>query len=91
MESPTPHSLQAPSWGAGVKFFRESRGMSQADLAKTVGCSQSAVSRLEKGRARHLPDVTRMRIARALHVDAHKLFPYEGDDVGQDEQEGDVA
>lgn len=42
--------------GANLKILREDRGMSQADLAETVGVSQAMISQVEKGlRALTLP------------------------------------
>lgn len=35
--------------GANLQSLRENRGMSQADLAETVGVSQAMISQVEKG------------------------------------------
>lgn len=35
--------------GANLQSLREDRGMSQADLAETVGVSQAMISQVEKG------------------------------------------
>ncbi|MGW4509232.1 helix-turn-helix domain-containing protein [Streptomyces sp. NPDC004436] len=51
------HSRQA---GALVRTGRQARGWRQADLGKRLLCSQSAVSRLEKG---HHPDLRLLRRA----------------------------
>lgn len=65
-------------------MLREIRGLSQTDLARQVGCSQATISRIEKGQSRQLSDTTRLRIARVLNADPHRLFPYQA-------QNGDVA
>jgi len=72
---------QLPTWGPGVRALREYRGISQKQLAEKVGCSQASISRLEKGLTRQLSDAARVRIAKALAADPHRLFPYEDDDV----------
>lgn len=82
-------SKSAPTWGEGVRQLRELHNISQVQLAKKVGCSQAAISRLEKGVSRHLSDAVRLRIAKALHVDPHRLFPYE--DNRRSDNESDVA
>ena len=35
--------------GTFIQETRQSRGMTQADLAKSLGTSQSAINRIEKG------------------------------------------
>jgi len=71
---------QIRTWGAGVRTLRGYAGMSQIELAKKSGCTQATISRLETGSLK-LSDGARVRIARALGADPHKLFPYEDDDV----------
>jgi transcriptional regulator with XRE-family HTH domain len=49
---------------------RKERGLSQADLAKLVGTTQSAIARLESGGRPPRID-TLLRIANALDADLH--------------------
>jgi len=49
---------------------RKDRGLSQADLAKLVGTTQSAIARLESGGRPPRID-TLLRIANALDADLH--------------------
>jgi len=49
---------------------RKERGLSQADLAKLVGTTQSAIARLESGGRPPRID-TLLRIANALGADLH--------------------
>lgn len=71
--------LNAPTWGPGVLHLRRRRGLSQADLARLVGCTQATISRLETNRTRQLSDAQRVTIADALGADPHELFPYRAD------------
>ena len=63
-------------WGEGIKTLRDIYDMTQEQLSAASGVSQAAISRLENG-SRKASDATRVRLARALHVDPHKLFPYD--------------
>jgi transcriptional regulator with XRE-family HTH domain len=69
------HSDDHPTWGQGVKVLRGIYGLNQAELAKLAGCAQATISELERDR-RNISEALRVRIARALHVDPHDLFPY---------------
>lgn len=67
------------TWGDGVRFLRQLHGYSQrqlADLAKP--CTQAQICNLEKYSPR-IADDLRVRIARALVVEPHVLFPYRED------------
>lgn len=67
----------ATTWGAGVRILRGIRdNMTQVELAKRAGVSQVHISRIENG-SREVSDAVRIRIAKALGVDPHELFPYE--------------
>lgn len=63
------------TWGNGVRELRLLRDMTQTDLAEAAGVAQNTISRIENG-SRQVSDETRIRIAKALHVDPNKLFPY---------------
>lgn len=45
--------------GATLKALRLAAGLSQADVAREVGCSSAAISHYETGRSRPRPDVAR--------------------------------
>ena len=67
-----------PVWGEGVKVLRGIYGYTQEQLAEQAGTTQVTISELERGK-RSISDSLRLRIARVLHVDAHRLFPYRED------------
>lgn len=69
---PTPPH---PIWGAGVRTLREEQGLTQTQLAELSGVGQPTISRVERG-SRQISDGVRVRLATALGVDAHGLFPY---------------
>ena len=59
--------------GATIKSLREKRGMTQAQLAKTLSVSDKAVSKWETGAG--YPDITLLEsIADALHVSVAELL-----------------
>lgn len=64
-----------PTWGEGIKTLRGIKDWTQTDLAAAAGVPQSRISNLERG-LRSASDTTRIRIARALGVEPHVLFPY---------------
>jgi DNA-binding XRE family transcriptional regulator len=66
-----------------LAFWRVKRAMTQADLAKSVGISQSYVAGLESG-ARKGDPILYLRLARALRVPLEQL-------VFIDEEAGDPA
>lgn len=68
-------TFQVPTWGAGVRFLRTTQGLSQVELSSLSGVPQATISRLENGSTK-ISDTVRVRIARALQVDPHTLFPY---------------
>lgn len=72
---------QPPTWGEGVKAYRQIQHMTQHQLAARCGCSQRAISRIENGSS--TSDGMRVRIAEALGVSVYRLFPYKSqtDDV----------
>lgn len=63
------------TWGVGVRALRELRDWTQTDLAEAASVPQSTVSRIETG-SRQISDEVRVKVAKALNVDPHKLFPY---------------
>src|ERR1700749_1687245 len=58
--------------GERIKQARLARGISQADLAVSVGVSNSYLSHIEAGR-RPFSEPIRLRIAAALGMDARQL------------------
>jgi len=68
-------SDDTPTWGSGMRVLRSIRGLTQTELATAASVSQPTISRLENG-SREASDGARVRIARALGVDPHELFPY---------------
>lgn len=56
--------------GARVRELREQQGLSQAELARRVGTTQSVIARLELGGAEPRFDTLR-RIGAALDADLH--------------------
>lgn len=72
-----------PTWGQGIRVLRGIRNMTQTSLAAESRVSQSVISNLESG-SHSASDATRIRIAKALDIDPHILFPYI-------DQEGEVA
>lgn len=64
-----------PSWAEGVKTNRKTKDLSQVELAARAQVSQATISRIENG-SRQISDAARVRIARALDVLPHELFPY---------------
>ncbi len=67
-------AVLARAIGAEIERRREERGWSQAELAATVGCDRSTVSRWEAGR--RLPSVPHLvTLGRALRCVARALLP----------------
>ncbi len=69
-------SYNPPAWGSGMRVLRAIRGLTQTELAAAASVSQPTISRLENG-SREASDAARVRIAKALGVVPHELFPYE--------------
>src|SRR5580765_2489467 len=59
-------TLQAMRIEQDLVALREARGMSQAQLAKTLGVSQPAVAKLESGQAKNIELRTLVRAVSAL-------------------------
>lgn len=57
-----------------IREIREQLGLSQAQLADKVGCSQTQIDRLEKG-TRDLSDHWKRRLATAMGVAPWDLLP----------------
>lgn len=62
-------------WGTGIRALRSLHGITQTELAEKAGTTQVTISRIELG-SRQISDTLRVRIARALNVNPHDLFPY---------------
>lgn len=63
------------------KEARRSRGLGQTELARAVGCKQSAISMFESGRTTALSEDTIRKIASELGVDLNKVAEIESDNV----------
>ena len=66
---------EGPIWGDGIKALRIIKGLTQDQLAERASVPQSRISRIENG-SRKVSDAARVRIAKALDVHPHELFPY---------------
>jgi DNA-binding XRE family transcriptional regulator len=62
--------------GSKVKQLREAKGMTQAELAKSAGITQSFISDLE-GNKKFPSMPTMTKIAKMLGVTVNDLFEYE--------------
>lgn len=62
------------TWGANIQRTRKLIGMTQAQLANSLGVVQSSVARWEKGECAPRDDM-RVEIAQVLHQDVSMLFP----------------
>lgn len=60
-------------WGAAVQSARRNLGMSQAELADTVGLTQQTISKVELGTV-VASDRTKVRLAHALEMHPGHLF-----------------
>ncbi len=65
--------------GNNVRAFRIAAGLSQAKLARLVGCDPSAISRVERSEIAPR-DALKLRIAEALGVSVWRLF-FQQDDA----------
>jgi transcriptional regulator with XRE-family HTH domain len=61
-----------------IRLFREIKGYSQAYVAKRLGKSQAAYSKIENGHT-HLSDETFKEVSKILEVPKEKLFEEESD------------
>lgn len=60
--------------GARVKLFRNNRGLSQEDLAKSIGLTRTSINNIEHGRHKVLLD-TLWFISGKLEVSPMELIP----------------
>lgn len=72
LSAPPPEDA---TWGRRLREAREGAGLTQVDLAGTVGRSQAAVAAWEADR--QIPsDRIKLAIAKALRRRVHDLFPF---------------
>ncbi len=64
--------------GDVIKNYRRQRGLSQAALAKSVGCHPSFVSRLESGHYQLTSLDTIQKFAKALKIEPEELYKAAG-------------
>ena len=62
--------------GKAVRFLRETKKLSQRDLAGTSGIDATEISRLEKGKSNPTHE-TLQRLARGLGVPCSQIFTLE--------------
>jgi transcriptional regulator with XRE-family HTH domain len=75
--------VQKDDFKKRVRFARETRGLSQTELASRMGCQPSAVGHLEAGRRK--PGVDNLRIlCVALSVSSDYLLGLSEDMAGND-------
>lgn len=60
-----------------LKEARLDKKLTQEELAEKAGVDQTTISDMERGRNRNPAWVTVARIAKALDVEPHDLFPVE--------------
>jgi transcriptional regulator with XRE-family HTH domain len=82
MAVPTWYSLKGAmveksSIARKVKEFRESKGLSQQELAVKAGLSISEVAQIEQGKKADLRMSTVIALAKALEIDVGQLLPAE--------------
>ncbi|WFF73988.1 helix-turn-helix transcriptional regulator [Proteiniclasticum sp. QWL-01] len=71
--------FDAEEMGKKIEHYRKQRGMTRADLASAIGCSQQAISILECGNADpRLSGIT--NIANALGVEPSWLLAWKPED-----------
>lgn len=58
-----------------LKVARKIARLTQAELAAQSGVDQTLISKMELGKIRHPSYETVVRLARALNVEPHELFP----------------
>jgi transcriptional regulator with XRE-family HTH domain len=65
-----PNTIDESNFGLALRELRRRAGLSQRELAERIGSTQSAVARMEKGRAE--PRLcTLEKLAEALNRDLH--------------------
>ena len=62
------------NWGERVKYLREQKGMTQADLAKKSGISRSYIAHIETGRYKSYRGNTLEKLSRALNLPSSVLI-----------------
>lgn len=62
-------------WGDNLRQARERAGLSQIDLARSMGVNPSAICRAEQGKAT-LADENRVRAAAVLDVRVEDIWDY---------------
>lgn len=61
-------------WGQNIRAIRKARGMTQEQLARSVGVTTPTVSRWESGQV--VPrDDHKIAVAQSLETDVRMLFP----------------
>lgn len=63
-----PSSEQDPSFGSQVREARSAKGLTQAELAATVGVSRPYIAQIEKGHRTNVAHDIRARIMQALDL-----------------------
>ncbi|WEG12705.1 helix-turn-helix transcriptional regulator [Pullulanibacillus sp. KACC 23026] len=59
--------MEADQWGRRIRAFRKLKGLTQAELAKSIGVSLSILGEIERGN--RLPnDTVIQKVAEALNI-----------------------
>ena len=64
------------AFGSSLKAIRESKGMSQLDLASESSLEKTSISRIENGRT-NITLTTAIRLSLALDIELKELFDFE--------------
>ena len=70
------------AFGSIIYSLRKEANLTQADLAKATGLTQSEISRLEDG-SRWPRKRTLMRVCKALHLPIYELFSLASSDLSK--------
>ena len=70
------------AFGSIIYSLRKEANLTQADLAKATGLTQSEISRLEDG-SRWPRKRTLLRVCKALHLPIYELFSLAGSDLSK--------
>jgi len=63
------------NFGLNLKEIRESKGLSQLDLASEVNVEKTSISRIENGRT-NITLITAVKLSKALDVKLKTLFDF---------------
>ena len=76
--------FDATTLGARVRMLREYRKMTQTELGKKVGVSQSALAQVESGMTQTIKGNTLLRLAAALEANPRWIMSGKGEPLQMD-------